>query len=75
MIVSKQLEELKKKENHYREMLIQLSNDKNSIGNGVKIQKIVRKGAIEYKDIPELKDIDLEKFRKQPVESWRIGTC
>lgn len=74
-LVHKQLEQLKDKEKQYRDMLIQLSEDKNSVGHGVKLQRIVRKGAVDYKAVPELQDIDLEKYRKEPVESWRIVPC
>jgi putative phage-type endonuclease len=33
-------------------------------GLGVRMQKIVRKGSVDYAKIPELNGVDLEKFRK-----------
>jgi putative phage-type endonuclease len=74
-LVSKQLEELKLKEKLHRETLIQLAGEHNCIGNKVKLQKILRKGTVDYKAVPELKDVDVEKYRKQPTESWRIVSC
>ena len=74
-LVQKQLEDLKVREKQYRDTLIQLSEDKNSIGHGVRIQKIVRKGTVDYKSVPQLEGVDLEKYRKEPVESWRIVSC
>lgn len=38
-----------------------------------KVQKIIRKGAIAYDQIEELKSIDIEKYRKDPVVSYRIS--
>lgn len=40
--------------------------------NGMNISKCVRKGTIDYGNIPELKKIDLEIFRKQPISYWRV---
>jgi len=37
-------------------------------GYGVKVSKVVRKGSVDYKSIPELKGVDLEQYRKKPSE-------
>lgn len=74
-LIHKKLEALKAEEKQYREMLIQLSENQNSKGHGIKIQRIVRKGTVDYKAVPELEGVDLEKYRKEPVESWRIVSC
>ena len=39
----------------------------------LRIQKIVRKGNVDYDKIPELKGVNKEKYRKEPIESWRIN--
>lgn len=70
--VSTELKSLKDREKVYRESLIQMSMNRNSQGGGVKVQKIIRKGSVDYKDIPELSGVDLEEHRKEPIESWRI---
>ncbi len=56
-----------------REMIIDISQNKNCMGNGVKVQKIIRKGGVDYSTVPELIGVDLEKHRKPPIESWRIS--
>lgn len=71
--VNAQLAELKMKEKLCREQLIGLSGDMNCQGAGIKVRKVVRKGTVDYKAIPELSGIDLEKYRKSPVESWRLS--
>jgi len=73
--VQAELEELKEREKQYREALIHLANNHNVKGNGVKLQRIVRKGTVDYKAIPALKEVDLEQYRKEPVESWRLSSC
>lgn len=68
------LAQIKEEEKRYREMLVQSAGNQNCVGAGVKVQKVVRKGAVDYKAIPELGSVDLDKYRKSPVESWRL-TC
>ena len=40
----------------------------------VQATKFYRQGTVNYKAIPELKDVDLNKYRKPPQECWRIST-
>lgn len=60
-------------EEYIRQQLIALAGSRNIKGAGVRVAKSLRKGAIEYKAIPELKGLDLEPYRKKPSEYWRIG--
>ena len=73
--INSQLDSLKKKEEELRNTLVAMSGKSNSMGCGIKISRILRKGNVEYKNIPELKDVDLDKYRKGPIEIWRIGKC
>ena len=73
--LTKQLAALEKKEKEYRAALIARANGQNAKGNGVSLTKIVRKGTVDYKKVPELIGVDLEAYRKEPVESWRILAC
>lgn len=66
------LSQAKEEEALAREALIAVSEDRNCIISGVKVQKIVSKGSVDYKEIPELKGVDLEKYRKSPRTSWRV---
>jgi len=40
---------------------------------GLKIDRVTRKGSINYKEIDALKDIDLEKYRKPVSVYWQIS--
>jgi putative phage-type endonuclease len=68
-----QLKDLEKKHEHARQSLILLSRNSNSRGFGVDVSKIVRKGNIDYSNVKELQGVDLEPYRKKPIESWRVN--
>ncbi len=70
--VNKQIKELEAEEEEARKSLIMLSNQTNAAGGGVRLMKVMRKGVVDYKAVPSLKEIDLEKYRKAPSESWRL---
>lgn len=72
--LTKQIAELEKREKECRSALIAKANGQNIICNGVTITKIIRKGMIDYKKVPELIGVNLEAYRKAPIESWRIIT-
>ncbi len=74
MEVTCEIQVLEKREKELRELLISQSQNKNSKGGGVRVSKIVRKGSIEYSTIPELALVNLENYRKSPIETWRIST-
>lgn len=46
------------------------AGDKNVIAFGCKIQTIARKGSVDYKKIENLKDVDLEQYRK-PTSTYQ----
>ena len=62
----KEVEESKK-------MVIEEAAGKNCRGHGYKIEKIFVKGRVDYSLIPELENIDLEKYRKEGAAQWRIS--
>lgn len=47
-----------------RKKLIAKSAGKNITGSGIRITHRFTRGAVEYKNIPELFDVDLDKYRK-----------
>jgi len=55
-----------------RQALIYEAKGNSSEGSGIKIIKSNRKGNVDYAKIPELKEIDLEQYRKPSIETWRI---
>ena len=71
--VTLQLESLENKKEMLRNRLIRMSEEKDSKGFGVSVQKVTRKGSVDYSSIPELKGMDLEKYRKSSSEYWKIN--
>lgn len=70
--IKRQLDELEMIEKGLRNQLIEKARSQNMIVNGVKVSRSLRKGAVDYKMIPDLQNIDLEPYRKKPVECWRV---
>lgn len=67
-----QIKTLEREEKTLREVLIQMAGVENVTGGGVRITRSMRKGSIQYGQIPELQNIDLEKYRKEPTEVWTL---
>ena len=55
--------------------LVQLSHNKEAYGGGFKLEQINRKGSVDYKSIPLLKDLDLEPYRKESSSYWKLSTA
>lgn len=56
-----------------KEQIIAMAGNDCVKGGGVRLSKSIRKGNIDYKAIPELQNMDLEPYRKAPIESWRLS--
>lgn len=65
--------EAEKEEDAVRKLLIEAAGDKSCRGGGIKVTRFSKAGNIDYKSIPNLKDIDLEKYRKPDTVQWRIS--
>ena len=61
----KRLDEIKKE-------FIAIADNKKSNISGVLVYPIERKGTVQYKDIPELKDVDLEQYRGKATNTWGV---
>lgn len=67
-----EIKKLLEREKELRKELIAMSQDRDFTGSGIKVQKIVRKGSVDYSRIPELANIDLEQYRGESIECWMI---
>ena len=65
----------KKEADRRKENLVKLANGMNSIGNGFKLQQVMKKGNINYDAIPELEGVDLEQYRKKSTTYWKVTSC
>jgi len=66
---------LEKEEKEMREYLIQLSEGHNSKAMGLTLTRVISKGRIDYEKAIQdhMQGVDLEKYRKPNVETWRIA--
>lgn len=66
------LNKLEKEKEELRQHLLEMAGGQNVVGNRLKLSKVVRKGIVDYKTVPELEGVNLEKYRKAPTTTWRI---
>lgn len=71
--IQRSKKEVLEREEQVRKELIAASKDRNCRGFGIRVQKIHKKGTIDYSSVVELKGIDLEKYRKEKSEYWKIS--
>lgn len=71
--INLQLEELKIQDEKNRQAMIEAAAGRPCRGFGVSLTKCIKAGSIDYKKIPQLKSLDLEAYRKPPVEYWRVS--
>lgn len=67
-----QLKFYKEKEAALRQQLIDLCEEENSLGHGVRATKVIKKGNVKYNLIPQLKEINLDEYRGPTTQSWRL---
>ncbi|MFI5332589.1 MAG: hypothetical protein ACHQVS_00640 [Candidatus Babeliales bacterium] len=65
--------EAEKQEKMYSDILKTLSHGAWSKGGGFVYDFIVRKGNVDYGRIPELRGVDLEPYRKESLEVWKLS--
>lgn len=68
------LKSLEKCVDHWKNAIISHCNNQNTMAANGKVTRISTKGRIKYDSIPELKGVDLEKYRGEDIISYRITT-
>ena len=61
------------KEKELMEKLKNLTNQQSHTDGHYVLKHETRKGTIDYKAIPELKTVDLEYYRKDTVQIWKLS--
>lgn len=64
---NKARKEAAKREDEIKKQILDLSDGRNIKGYGVMLYHSEKKGPVNYKKIPELRDVDLEKYRSDPT--------
>lgn len=67
------ISDLEKKKEIIKQKLINLSEGKNIKCGSLTLYSVVKKGNVDYKSIPGMEFIDLDKYRKEPSQYWKIN--
>jgi len=55
-----------------RQVLIELAQHPKEQGAGVSVTRFWKQGSVDYKKVPELIGVDLERYRKRATEEVRV---
>ena len=69
------IDSLKDEREHIREEMIKIASGRNIRGYGIEVARRSRKGAVDYKAIPELMGVNLDLYSKPRVEYWEVSAC
>lgn len=72
VLLEKEIKAREEKKDIIRKQLIAMADDTNCFGGGIKVQKTITKGRVTYENVPELKGVNLDPYRKESTVSWRI---
>jgi|GEM_PF-2079717 hypothetical protein len=71
--LKKMRKECERQEALLMEELKELSQHNNSAAGGYRFMMIERKGSIDYSAIPQLRNVDLDKFRNPATIFWKLS--
>lgn len=54
------------------EKLREAAGNRGAFGAGIKLRPVVRRGSVQYQNIPELVNVDLDKYRGNSSLSWSV---
>lgn len=72
LTVTQKIKELERYQESLKQRLIDEAGSENARGNGITLQKIEKKGNIMYQNIPMLKTMNLDEFRKPATSYWQV---
>lgn len=70
--ISYKIKLLEEEKDKIRKKLIDSCENQNCVGAGVRVLCKINKGRVDYEAIPELKNMNLDKYRKKSTISWTI---
>lgn len=70
--LQRQIKNLENRQRACKNKLLAIAAGQQVQGAGLTISKTIKRGIVEYQNIPELKTVDLEKYRKESREEWNV---
>jgi len=71
--VQAKIKYLRAKEKEVATRLREICENETKSINGYTYKQFERKGPVIYTNIPELKDVDLDKYRSDAIIAWRLS--
>lgn len=71
--IQDKLKFLKNKKIKIENSLRELSNNESASGEGFNYNLFSRPGSVNYASIPALKDLDLDQYRKEDINYWKLS--
>lgn len=59
-------------EDECRQEVLKLCEDRSTEGFGYRVRKVIQKGSVDYSLIPQLKGVNVDKYRKPSIIKWTI---
>lgn len=70
--ICQDIKNLENRKEVYRKELIRLSGNNSCTGHGLKVIKTMMRGRVNYDEIEEIKNLNLDKYRKPSTILWKI---
>lgn len=67
------LEQAEQVKDNIKNALIALADNRSVHGAGIKLSKCTRRGHIDYAKVPALIGLDLEPYRKESTQYWKVS--
>lgn len=71
--IRKRKKEDEAREKEILEELVKLAGEKDALVHGRRLTKVEKVGSVDYSKVPELKGVDLNKYRKRGSSFWRFS--
>ena len=71
--VQNKIKYLREVEAKAKSTLVELCGGESRTVQGWTYSMFSREGSVNYKDIPQLRDVDLTPYRKEPVKVWKLS--
>lgn len=74
-LMGRLIEGIEEKREIVKNSILEKLQGKEAIIGRLKITKVIKKGAVDYSKIEELKSVDLDKYRKPETQFWKISNA
>lgn len=70
--INRERQQLTKEYDNLMQEILALAGNADLVGKEYEVKRTTRLGSIDYKLVPELRNINLEPYRKEAVMCWKI---